>query len=964
MRKIIGFVVNRPLPVLLFLLLVTTIMSIGLPKLQVEPSSEALMPKDSSEYRYNMRMKQVFGDSRLFMLTLIEPDGSALFSKESFALLNELVEEVEEFRVFNLDIEEKRLDTICSLASVTYTDSDSVQQVDSSEKEGGLSDEMIDSLLLGDTQLQNDYYDVFDLEAPLPTDIYVQPIRLRRDYQFDSYSPVTKAMLEQALDQAGFRQLQTVLSRTGLDDVGGTHSFSEEQYRAIVNEFETAFLLKSTEAVKLFMNPVSGEDIVGTKESLTPVDLIEEDEQGTRLLPQTDEEFTTYKQRLLGNPVFENTIYSTDEEGKIDSLAMTIQLQVIEDADAASRYLMDVITKYNEKELRFLPVGIPVFERYIQEYMARDMGLFLPLALLVVIMTFLLNFRMFRGVALPTLSVVLSIIWTMGLMGHIGIPVTMVVNILPTILVAVGSSYSIHLFNQFLHDRSELRGGAARQNLVRSMTRISTTVLLAALTTFIGFSTLSINQVVSLRHFGIFSAIGTVFACIISLLLIPSVFSLFPEKKTNRSDNMQNAHLRSIIEKGGRFATNHARGVVILSLFIAVIGIYGLTRINIESSPVTQFHDDSYVVTSDSHVSRKLDGTVTFNLMIDSGKAGGVKDPEFLKHIDETAKWIVSQKNRDNYNLLASYSFADVIKRMNKAMNAEDDAFYKLPTERSVVEDYIMLYSGEDRNSSGVPDTMERFVDPHYRVANITIKTGTYNGRPYSTKVLLESVSAINDYMNNHNFFEGMKHTVAGQGINYAVLNRLVARGQVVTISLTLIIIFGIIFFLFKDIKAALISLIPISFSIIFVYGTMGFLDIPLDLPKSIIAAITIGIGIDDTIHMLKTIRTRLLEGLPLRNAILASYGEAGMAIVYTSVALIFGFSVLMLSQFKVIFYFGWLVAMNMTATTIAALFILPAAAYLFNVSFGLSKESKTATVRSSNKVADMLTENTASERG
>ena len=710
------------------------------------------------------------------------------------------------------------------------------------------------------------------------------------------------------------------------------------------------------------MNPVSGEDIVGTKDSLTPTDLIEEDEYGTRKLPETKEEFAIYKQRLFENPVFKNNIYSTDKSGEIDSLAMTIQLQVIREADTANRYLMDVITKYNGRGLKMLPVGVPVFERYIQDYMARDMKLFLPLALLVVILTFLLNFRMLRGVILPTLSVVLAIIWTMGLMGHLGIPVTMVVNILPTILVAVGSSYSMHLFNQFLHDRNEIHGSRIKQNLIRSMTRISVTVLLAALTTFIGFSTLSINQVVSLKHFGIFSAIGTVFACAISFMLIPPVLSLFPGKESNRTSGIQNAYLRSTIEKGGRLATNHAGAVIAASLAIAIAGFIGLTNINIESSPVTQFHDDSYVVTSDSYVSRKLDGTVTFNVMIDTDTDGGVKDPEILKNIDETAKWIVSRKNRDQYNLLSSFSFADIIKRMNKAMNAEDDSFYKIPDEKSVIEDYIMLYSGEDRNSSGIPDTMERFVDPHYRVANIIIKTGTYNGRTYSTKVLLEAVDNINSYMKSRKYFNGMQYTIAGQAINYAVLNRLVAWGQVVTISLTLIIIFAIIFFLFKDIRAALISLIPISFSIIVVYGTMGFLDIPLDLPKSIIAAITIGIGIDDTIHMLKTIRTQMAEGMPLRNAILASYGKAGMAIVYTSIALILGFSVLMFSNFKVIFYFGWLVAMNMTATTIAALFILPAAAYLFNVNFGLAKNKKTEA--GSGIQTTLLTKNKAIQRG
>ena len=245
-----------------------------------------------------------------------------------------------------------------------------------------------------------------------------------------------------------------------------------------------------------------------------------------------------------------------------------------------------------------------------------------------------------------------------------------------------------------------------------------------------------------------------------------------------------------------------------------------------------------------------------------------------------------------------------------------------------------MLYSGEDRDSDGLPDNMEQFTDPRFRVANIFIKTGYYDGKPYSTKVLLQAIDALENHLAEDPYFSSLPYQVTGQTLNYAVLNRLVAHGQITTIILTLLIISIIIFILFRDIKAALVSLIPISSSILVVFGIMGFFRIPLDITKSIIAAVTIGIGIDDTIHMLNTIRFHQMEGLEPREAILASYRDAGKAIVYTSVALVCGFAVLMFSRFKVLFYLGLLVSMNMITTTIAALLVLPAALWLLKIRF------------------------------
>lgn len=947
MKRFIEYIVLHPIRIIVSLFVVTAALSAGIPLLEIEPSTEALMPHAAKEYRYNMRMKKLFGDSKLYMLTLIEEKEYPLFSADSFVLINELVEEIEEFHEFHVNSEIKRLDAILKLGSVTWEEE---KAENSAQDDELISDEDIDALLMEDSAVvQDEYFDVFDIKAKLPDDIYAESVRARRSYSYASYTPVYRNEIEAALDHAGRRQLETVLLRCDLNTAGVEKPFTKNEYRAIVEEFESAFLYKSMEAVKSFMNPLTGEDITGTESSLIPQQLVETDEFDKPLLPQTEEDFAAYKKRLLANPVFADNLYSLDDSGEIEALAMNIQLEVLHDPDFVSRYLMDAINKYNSGKLLFSPVGVPVFERYVQDYMKRDMLRFMPFVFLVVILTFFLNFRMLRGVVLPTLSVAMSIIWTMGVMGFLGIPITIVVNVLPTILVAVGSSYSIHIFNQYLHDERLIKQEGLQEGLILSMSYISFTVLLAALTTFIGFSTLGFNQVVSLKHFGVFSALGTVFSMLIASMLIPSALSLMHQKGSKKKTKKRAAILSAILEKAAAIALNYPLRVLLVSLMLFILAALGLTKLQIESSPVAYFKDNSYPVLAEEKVGQALHGSFTVNLMIDSGKPNGVKDPEFLSQIDRLGQWIESGESRDNYQFLASFTFADIIKRMHKAMNSDDSNFYRIPEGRLTVEDYLLIYSGEDRDSDGLVDTMERFVDPHYRVANVFIKTGSYGGAEFSTARLLKGIKFIKAKMDADPYFSKLEYAFAGQAINYAVLNTLIARGQVITIILTLCIIAAMIYLLFRDIKAALVSLIPISFSICLVFGLMGYLGIPLDIAKSIIAAITIGIGIDDTIHMLKTIRFNLYEGHTLKDSILNSYRESGVAIVYTSVALIFGFSVLMLSEFKVIFYFGWLVAMNMLATTVAALLILPAAVWLLKIEFNVSKAAKRGSVRPEN---------------
>jgi len=294
--------------------------------------------------------------------------------------------------------------------------------------------------------------------------------------------------------------------------------------------------------------------------------------------------------------------------------------------------------------------------------------------------------------------------------------------------------------------------------------------------------------------------------------------------------------------------------------------------------------------------------------------------------------WIVRPEDRGQYHQLHTLSFGDVVKRMHKAMNSDSMEYYVIPDTETTISEYLEIYSGDDRDSDGRVDTIEQFVDCDYRYLNVLVRIGTVGDEPMSTAINKKGIERIQRYIDTHPELNKYRYFFTGEIVNFMVLAELIVRGQVVSVLLTLCIVALVILLLFKNWEAGLVAVIPISVSIIVVYGLMGFLGIPLDTAKALLSAIAIGIGVDDTIHMLKTLRHNIDRGMNIEQALTKTHREAGVAIVYTSLALVLGFSVLMISGFMPVFYLGWLVSVTMIATTVSALVLLPAVVILFKV--------------------------------
>ncbi|HPA72630.1 MAG TPA: efflux RND transporter permease subunit [Spirochaetota bacterium] len=858
MEKYIELVLNRPKTVLAILLFVTIALGSGMPKLRFDTSVDVMMPQHDEQYLYNEEVKKVYGNNgKLIVMNLSAPN---LWSRNFFQDVDRLTDDIEEYRTFDEEKENGRLEKFRGLS-----------------REPGASRE---TLLAG--------------------------------FQDD---PVYRRTLEREMDRLPLQG----------------RVFNTVAVSALEKRLIHLHSLKKQKLVDGVITPVTMKDVSGRDDTLRVVHLVDKDDTGRRILPASAKDFEVYKKKLTKNPAFEGALYARDPaSGEITAFSLVVRLENIKKDDELAREMWNIAKSYRGMEV--LPQGIPIVNIFMSDYMKRDLLSFLPLVLLVVLVVFFLNFRTIRGMVLPMATLILTDVWVMGLMGHLGKNITVVGTSLPTLMVSVGSSYSIHMLNQYYIDLNSMGNVEIRKGLKMSMAHIAITVMLAGLTTFIGFLSLVTNQVIGIREWGIFSAIGVLFAVVISTSMIPATLVLLPKKKSaplfgkGRKEGGGDGRtwLTPLIGMVTEWSIGHYRRVLAVMGVVIALSLYGAWMMKVDTNFLSYFKEGDYVRSSVKVIGNNFGGTSGFSILIDSGEQDGVKDPAFLNALEDLRRWLKAPENLD-LSISRTDAFPDVIKSMHMAMNNDDPAYWKVPEKKADIVDYMEIYSGDDDDFDGRFDDFESYVDPQYRTAQIFAKIHHHTGELLATSDVKRIQAKIDDHL-KESLPRPYSYRITGEPSVMVRMSEYQISGQMSSLALSLVVVGLIVVMLFKSWKAGLVSLIPMSTAVLMNFGIMGWLGISLDAATSIIAAVTIGIGVDDTIHFLNTFRHFRKKGLGIDETIRKTLGVAGTAIIYTSLALVFGFSVLVVSNFKPLIYTGLLIANTMVATTLGALILLPTA--------------------------------------
>ena len=560
--------------------------------------------------------------------------------------------------------------------------------------------------------------------------------------------------------------------------------------------------------------------------------------------------------------------------------------------------------------------GRPVIEVSSGMSAIKDMRLMIPMLLVAIALTLFAVFRSARGVLLPLFVMGAAIIWTMGIMALLGIPLYTISTMLPVILVAVSIGDSIHLLSQY-YDRVVLDphrpGAEILSEVMRSLNRPLVTT---SVTTAVGFLSLLFAEMPPFITFGLFTVLGIFFSWLLTVTFIPAVLVLLrprvsgylAKRRALRVHSEQTRMTKLLVRTGGVLHDNKRAAAAVLLVMTVIAGI-GASRLYVDSSWMSDFRKDSEVVVANKVFNDKFDGTIFLNVVVEGDKKDIFKSPDLLRHIEGLQNYV------DHLPYVGgSRSIVDYIKNMNKTLHAGNSQFDVIPDSAAQIGEYLFLLS-----ISGRPQQLDEMVDYDYRQGLITFAIKTDH-----TRALKDIIDKTRQYVSKEFVGQKVKVNLAGSANNSYVWADLLIGSQTISILLSKLAILIIAIIMFKSIRLGIITVAPLVFSTLLVAGVAGFFAIPLDVSTALAAGVAIGVGVDYAVHYIFRYREELSRCNDTLLAIQATMRSVGRTIVLNALVVMIGFSVLLLSQFPPHVKLGYFVVAYMTVSCLAALVILP----------------------------------------
>ena len=319
-----------------------------------------------------------------------------------------------------------------------------------------------------------------------------------------------------------------------------------------------------------------------------------------------------------------------------------------------------IIDKHSDKNLKFYIGGAPVITALFSHMIAKDMGILMPIAIGVIFLVLLISFRSVRGVIIPLVTVIISMIWALGSMAITGTPVTVMTSILPIVLLAVGSAYGIHLLNRYYEDVKDLKD---RQKIVSlTVEHVGVAVLMAGITTFVGFLSLTTSELSMIQHFGLFSALGVAYALLLTITFSPALLVYWPLPRhikrlhANDETQLKLSPLDTFLAKKAYLVATHPKFVLSIFVIIIFASISVIPQLEIEGGQMSNFNEDSPVKKSDHYINEKLTGTAPINLLFKFREKLNLDNVWAQQSLKDRSKHFTTQWNRfsNKNNLVGS----------------------------------------------------------------------------------------------------------------------------------------------------------------------------------------------------------------------------------------------------------------------------------------------------------------------
>ena len=693
---------------------------------------------------------------------------------------------------------------------------------------------------------------------------------------------------------------------------------TEHNYFVFAAESADPFRLEALAALSAAIESIEG--LPEIEPGISPFNLITFSNDGGRLslvplstdrqAPGTERELALFRKRITETPFAENLVISGDH-------TTLVSFFPVGRTDNYGR-LMDRIEEILaalEPYYRTYTTGTIPFMKSTEAYLSRDLSRLLLLAALVILVSFYLGFRTARAVFLPLLIVLMGTVWCLGFMSLVGFPLTMIGVLIPPLVLALGSSYSIHILNQYYREGPD--SGSDNRWITAAIAHVNRTILLASATTIAGLLSLLAVSMRQTREFAVSTSVGIAACAVLSLFFFPAVLYRLGAPKPKQTQRVLSGSLTRAISRLGAAALRGRLVIVVGLVALAVVFSFSVQQIRYNTDAMSYFPQDAQVVRDMRFFTGKIGGfeNVSLSLAAPGNEANYFLRPEVLQQVARFENALAEISD-----ICYISSFVQYLKHVNQVMYGS----YGLPASRAPVlllSRYLRVLAAESQGRA-----LGAMANEDFSVLTITLRIFDSARGAFIDEVGLKDLLARIDAIQTRELPAELTVERWGPILRYLHLSNTLQRDAVTSLLVAVIGILLITALAFRSAAYGLYALVPLLTGVMVNAVFMVAARIPLDMITIMVSSVAVGVGVDDSIHFLIHFRRqRAANGGNVAGAIADTMAIAGRPILLTTVSIVAGLLILALATFQPIRYFGLLVCLTLAATCLGTVVVLPA---------------------------------------
>ena len=620
-------------------------------------------------------------------------------------------------------------------------------------------------------------------------------------------------------------------------------------------------------------------------------------------------ELDGFVEKFKSLPFYKKLVY--DEESNSYLLAITVNKDKMKSKEREQMVLsIQQMCQQFEKEqnIKLHYSGLPYIRVVNAIKIRTELYMFSALALFICIIVLFIFFRSFKAVLVPVLIVLVGVVWSLGMLHLFGYKVTILSGMIPPLLIVIGIPNSIYMLNKFHHEY--VSHGNKIKALQRVIIKIGNATFLTNLTTASGFATFIIVKSDILKQFGIVASLNILSLFLLSLLLIPIIFSFIGPPSSKSVKHLESKLVSRVIEQLLKMTQHYRTVVYFATIIILGVGIYGITLMKSSGYILDDIPEDDPIYTDLKFFEKHFNGVMPLEIMIDTKKPGGAMQIATFMKIDQLEKKLA------NYSELSPpTSLLNLLKFSKQAFYNGRENYYSLPNNRE--KNFILQYASTGEKNA---ELLHSFLDSTRQTTRISIRV-----KDVGTNRMEELYDGFN--ANIDSIFTPDKYdvTITGTSITAFKGTQYLLKSLFTSLALAILLISGFMALMFSSWRMVIMSLIPNVIPLVFTAAIMGFADIPIKASTILVFSIAFGISVDNTIHFLAKYRQELNNtNWDIKQSVVLALKETGVSMLYTSVVLFFGFGIFTLSTFGGTQAMGVLVSLTLLVAVTSNLILLP----------------------------------------